>query len=92
MTMTILTMMMMGVVDGPTNLPYLPIRSTATTSPSQSIDWDIGRYFGRVGIPRNFVEGRKWNGYVEKEKEKEEEKKKKDMDHGTSPGLHQTTS
>lgn len=35
------------------------------------------------------MEGRKWNGYVEKEKEKEEEKeeKKKDMDHGTSPVL-----
>lgn len=39
-----------------------------------------------------------WNGYVEKEKKKEEkekeeenEEKKKDMDHGTSPGLHQTT-
>lgn len=37
------------------------------------------------------MEGRKWNGYVEKEKKKEEEKKmtkkKKNMDHGTSPVL-----
>lgn len=89
MTMTIMTMMMM-VVDGPTystysTLPTVPIGSTATTtSPSQSNEWDIGRYFGRVEILRNFVEGRKWNGYVEKEKKM---MKKKGMDHGTSPVL-----
>jgi len=30
------------------------------------------------------VEGRKWNGYVEKEKKKMMKKKKKDMDHSRS--------